>query len=460
MKRRRYAIVDLETTGGIPKRDRIIEIGIVVHDGQTIVDKFQTLVDPERSISGEITRITGITTEMVQGAPKFYEVAKKVVEITEGCIFVAHNVRFDYQFLRAEFKSLGFTFTKRTLCTVKLSRKAFPRLSSYSLGSLIRYFKIDVENRHRAYDDAWATSIVLEKILEKQASSEEGVDLISRGLDLTKLPQKLNPDTVASLPEDCGVYYFLDSGQEIIYIGKSKNIRTRVKQHFSKQTKKTDKLFQQIADISYEVTGSELAALLKESKEIKEILPSINKIQKTNDYKFAVERALDKSGYSHYKVVSASKSHEPLSYFGSRKSALAHIAQISDVYLLCHKVNKIDKSKNSCFNYEVSKCNGACIGEELSYDYNERFEESLVMMNRLFEENFLLIDEGINIGQRSIFLVEEGHYRGYGYVDEQDQNYGIEELKECVRYENVNPEADMILRNYMWSNPDLEVLFF
>lgn len=460
MKKRRYAIVDLETTGGIPKRDRIIEIGIVVHDGSEIVDKYQTLVNPERSISREITRITGITTEMVQGAPKFYEVAKHVVEITEGCIFVAHNVRFDYQFLRAEFKSLGFTFSKRTLCTVKLSRKAFPRLSSYSLGSLIRYFKIDVENRHRAYDDAFATGIVLEKILEKQAYSSEDLDLISSGLDLTKLPEKLNPDTVASLPEDCGVYYFLGSSQEIIYIGKSKNIRTRVKQHFSKQTKKTDKLFLQVADISYEVTGSELAALLKESKEIKEVLPSVNRIQKTSDYKFAVQKATDKSGYEYYKVVSSAKAEKPLSYFGSRKSAHNHIVRITDVYGLCHKVNKLDKSKNTCFKYEVGKCNGACIGEELSYEYNERFTDSLVMMNRLFEENFLLIDEGIELGQRSVFLVEEGHYRGYGYVDEQDQDYGIEELKECIKYEGINPEADMILRNFMWSNPDLEVLFF
>ena len=458
MKKRKYAIVDLETTGGIPKRDKVIEIGIIIHDGKTIIDQFQTLINPERSISSQITRITGITNEMVVDAPKFYEVAKEVVEIMDKCIFVAHNVRFDYQFLRAEYKSLGFTFTKRTLCTVKLSRKAFPSLKSYSLGSLISHFNIRVDHRHRAYDDAFATSILLEKILAKQQDWEE--DLVQSGLELTKLPKNLSPDLIDKLPDDCGVYYFLDDQQRIVYIGKSKNIRQRAKQHFSKQTIKTDKLFQQVADISYELTGSELAALLKESKEIKEVLPEINKIQKNSDYKIAVVRQLDKSGYAYYKLANASKAEKPLSFFGSRKSALAHIEQIGESYLLCHKVNKIDKSKNTCFNYEVAKCNGACIGEEPPHEYNQRFEDSLMMMNRLFDENFIVLDEGLEFGQRSIFLVEEGHYRGYGYIDEQSMNYGIEEMKETIKYEKVNPEADIILRNYIWSNPGLEVLYF
>ena len=145
-----YAVVDLETTGGIPKRDRITEIAIIVFDGENIVREYQSLVNPERMIPPHITRITGISNDMVEDAPKFYEIAKDIIETIGNAIFVAHNVRFDYQFLREEFRSLGFTFTKRKLCSVRLSRKAFPGLKSYTLGNLIKYFKIEVKNRHRA----------------------------------------------------------------------------------------------------------------------------------------------------------------------------------------------------------------------------------------------------------------------------------------------------------------------
>ena len=457
---RKYAIVDLETTGGIPKRDKITEIAIIIYDGDKILNDFKSLVNPERSIPPNITRITGITNEMVETAPKFYEIAKEVLEVMEDTIFVAHNVRFDYQFLREEFKSLGYTFTKRNLCTVRLSRKAFPKLLSYSLGNLIRYFKIKVENRHRAYDDAYATTILLDKIFKQQEDSQGITDLVNASLKLTKLPKALNEDDIDDLPEECGVYYFRDSNDTVIYVGKSINIKKRIKQHFSKQTTKTDKLFQKVADISYEVTGSELASLLKESKEIKEIQPEINKIQKTKDYKYAIIKTSDKSGYFQYSVVKADKTEVALSYYGARKSALNHIEQIGEAFQLCLKINKIDKSKTSCFNYGVLKCQGACIGEEPPYLYNERFNESAVLVNRLFEENFVLLEEGRQLSEKAVFLVEGGHYRGFGYMDMADVVYGIEELKESVQYEALNPEADLILRNYMWSHDHVEIIHF
>ena len=458
--KQKYAIVDLETTGGIPKRDKITEIGIVLFDGTQIVEKFESLVNPQRTIPPHITRITGITNEMIEDAPKFFEIAKKVIEITEGSIFVAHNVRFDYQFLREEFKSLGFTFTRRNLCTVKLSRKAFPGLKSYSLGNLIRYFKIEVANRHRAYDDAWATTIILKKIFENQNSTSEIKDLVNASLKLTKLPNGLKPEDIDVLPEACGVYYFSDSSNQICYIGKSKNIKERVKQHFGKQTKKTDRMFKEVTQISFEITGSELASLVLESKEIKKELPQINKIQKTRDYKYAVIKASDKSGYGKYKIVKSDKAESPLSYYGSRKSALNHIEQIGETFSLCHKINGIDNAQHSCFNHSIGKCLGGCIGEEPPVYYNERFEESANALNRLFEENFYIVDEGRTQDEKAIILVENGHYQGFGYLSTEDAILGIEELKECIKYEKINPEADMIIRNYIWSNPRLEVCHF
>ncbi len=458
-KNKRYAVVDLETTGGITNRDKITEVAIILFDGQEVIEEFQSLVNPERSIPPNITRITGISNAMVADAPKFYEIAKTIIELTEGAIFVAHNVRFDYQFLRQEFRSLGYTFTRRNLCTVRLSRNTFPRLKSYSLGNLIKYFKIKVEHRHRAYDDAKATTILLKKIFEEQGT-EDINQLVKQTIKLTKLPRDIKPSDVENLPEQCGVYYFADKKGFVIYIGKSINIKSRVKQHFSKQTKKTDNLFQKVADISYEITGSELASLIKESKEIKDVQPEINKIQKVKVNKYAIVVALDKSGYKKYKIVKADKADNPLSYYGSRKSALNHIEQIGEAFQLCQKVNGLDRSTNTCFNYELVRCQGACIGEEPPYLYNERFEESTHLMNRLFEENFLLLEEGREPNEQAVFLVEMGHYRGYGYLNVEDVQYGIEELKECINYEPINPEADLILRNYMWSHPELEVHHF
>ncbi len=460
MSRQKYAVVDIETTGGIPKRDKITEIAVIIYDGKEIIDEFQSLVNPERSIPPHITRITGITNEMVEDAPKFYEIAKDVIDILENSIFVAHNVRFDYQFIREEFRSLGFTFTKRKLCSVRLSRKAFPGLRSYALGSLIKYFKIEVNNRHRAYDDAWATTIILGKILDLQTTKKEVSDMVREGIKLTKLPQGITPEMVESLPESCGVYYMSDDSGRVIYIGKSINIQERIKQHFSKDHTKANKLLRKVADISYELTGNELASLIKESYEIKQVMPEVNKIQKNRHYAYAIVKAEDKSGYFKYDVVKADKTESALSYYNSRKSALRHIEQITEVHGLCMKVNGLDKGQTSCFNYGIDKCMGACIGDEFPITYNERFEYSMESINRIFEENFIILDEGRHKDERCVFLVEDGHFQGYGYIEIDLESYGIEELKESVHYRKLNPEADLILRNHMWSHPGLTIKYF
>ncbi len=456
----KYAVVDLETTGGIPKRDKITEVAIIIYDGHTIINEYQSLINPERTIPPHITRITGITNEMVEDAPKFYEIAKEIIDTIGNSIFVAHNVRFDYQFLREEFLSLGYTFTKRKLCSVKLSRKAFPGLKSYALGNLIKYFKIDVQNRHRAYDDAWATTIILGKILAIDASDASRKLLVDESIKLTQLPEALTPDDIKALPAKCGVYYFSDINGTLIYIGKSINIRSRVKQHFSKHNSKTNKLLRKVHNISYELTGNELASLVLESYEIKKELPEINKAQKRREYAYAVIKDADKSGYAKYKVVKANTTDAALSYYSSRKAAMSHIEQITEVYGLCHKINGNDKSTTSCFNYGLDKCTGACIGMEFPLTYNERFKDSLQLMNRIFEENMIIIADGREVSEKCVFLVEDGHYQGHGYIDVEYMNYGIEELKESIKYRKMNPEADLIVRNYIWGHPEVIVKKF
>lgn len=456
----KYAVIDLETTGGIPKRDKITEIAIIVFDGHEVIAEFQSLVNPERAIPPHITRITGITNEMVEDAPRFYEIAKEVIELTESCVFVAHNVRFDYSFLTEEFKSLGYTYTRRNLCTVKLSRKAFPGLRSYSLGNLIKYFGIEVKNRHRAYDDAYATTILLEKIFSQQEDKDEVKSLVREAIKLTKLPKAISLETIENLPQDCGVYYFRDAYGEIVYIGKSKNIFQRVKQHFSKYTKKSDKLFQQVADIEYEITGSELISLIHESYEIKKHQPSINKVQKNKEFNYAIIQSQDKSGYYKYDVVTRAKAENALSYYSSRKSALQHIETISEHFELCLKVNGIDTAHDSCFKFGIQKCKGACIGQEMIHSYNERFQESTYHLNRLFNENFIIIEDGRSADEKAVVLVEDGHFKSYSYIPTEQSISSIEQIKDQFENFTFNPEADQLIRNYMWSNIQLKIIYF
>ncbi|MFM8432597.1 MAG: exonuclease domain-containing protein, partial [Bacteroidota bacterium] len=238
----KYAIVDIETTGGNAFTDRITEVAIYIHDGKKVVDEFSSLINPERPIPPYVARLTGISDEMVATAPRFYEIAKEIVNLTEDCVFVAHNVQFDYHFLRHEFRSLGYTYNRDQVCTVRLSRKLLPGHPSYSLGRLCERLGITLENRHRAGGDALATVRLFELLLETDKE-----DWISRSMKNDHLNVRFPPDfdrkIVDRLPEDAGVYYFHNEDGKVIYVGKSTNIRKRVLSHFAnKQSRKAIEL--------------------------------------------------------------------------------------------------------------------------------------------------------------------------------------------------------------------------
>ena len=235
---KKYAIIDIETTGGSANREKITEIAIIVHDGEKILDTYETLINPERSIPYFITQVTGISDKMVADAPKFYEIAKNIVTLTEGAIFVAHNVRFDYGFIQEEFKRLGFTYMRKQLCTVRLSRQAFPGLRSYALGNLIKHFNIQVKDRHRAMADAAATTLIFEKILALEVNQEKADMMVNQGIKENALPNGISLETLHKLPETCGVYYLHDNDGTVTYVGKSINIQKRLFEHFKDKTSK------------------------------------------------------------------------------------------------------------------------------------------------------------------------------------------------------------------------------
>ena len=463
MAKKKYAIIDIETTGGMATRDRITEIGIVIHDGENIVDEYESLIDPGRSIPPNITRITGITNEMVAGAPKFYEVAKTIVEMTEGAIFVAHNVRFDYGFIKNAFDELGYTFTKRQLCTVRLSRKAFPGLRSYSLGNLIKHFGIHVNARHRALDDARATAILLGKILKSEENHLHINDLVNAGIKESKLPRNISLEFLHGLPEKCGVYYLYNEYGDPVYIGKSINIKKRVMQHFSKTTKKAENLQKFVHTISFELTGSELASMIWESQEIKKHQPQINKAQRTREYPYFIYQFVDDDGYVCFDISKASIKNEKgkmiLGYYSSTRSAKAMLRNLLEALELCEfKTGLVKTMPGSCYAYKIRKCHGACVSEEAISTYNERAQEASLYLNKTFQDDLLLIDVGRQEDERSVYLIQDGHFRGYGYMSIEDMDHGIEEMLETVQYVKPNPEMNQIVRNYLLDGKPKQVV--
>ncbi len=461
---RLYAIIDIETTGGKAYRNRITEVAIALHDGTKVVERWESLINPECAIPYGITQLTGITQEMVQDAPKFYEVAKKIVEMTQGAIFVAHNVRFDYSFLREEFKRLGYTYSRRQLCTVRLSRKAFPGLKSYSLGNLIKHFKIKVKARHRAMADVNATIVLLEKILTQETGEAQAKEMINLGIKESLLPSNLSLEELHSLPEACGVYYFHDKKGQLVYVGKSINIKKRVAEHFSKVTEKARKLQQYVHDISYETTGSELLALLYESHEIKKHRPYVNRAQRVRHFPFVIHTFEDAKGYMHFDVgkplAAERKKLRVVAEYPKLAHAKRHLQSKIKDYELCGKLCGLEKSSSFCFQYHLKQCKGGCGGLESAESYNERANEALEQLSNVFERDFVVIDKGRSEEERSIVLVEDGEYSGFGYIDAAESISSVSALRHSITAYDSNPEVKRIIRGYLHKNPKTKVIYF
>ncbi len=451
-----YAIVDLETTGTSARNGRITEVGIVLFDGEKIINQFSSLVNPERSIPWEITRITGISNEMVQSAPKFYEVAKKIVELTQDAIFVAHNVGFDYGFLRKEFGALGFTFSRKQLCTVRLMRKVFPGFRSYSLGNLIKRFDIEVENRHRALDDALATTELLRRVLRKNEGEEELNLLVNEGLKSSNLPKQIDLEFLHSIPDETGVYYMHDMEGDVIYVGKALNIRKRIMQHFADKTTKGNLIHEYVADITWEIMGSELAALLHESAEIKRIQPKLNRALSQRLLPFVIWSFMDEHGYICFesgkmtRAEAKKKKYKLLADFPKKATARSRMRQAATEFGLCLRLSGIEKVQKPCFNFHIKTCQGACIQKEDPSSYNNRAEAAMEMLSRISNDTFIIIDKGRTPDEKLVVLVEGGDYQGFGYVNEADSmGNDLESIRDIITPAYHHQDSILIIRRWL-----------
>lgn len=443
-----YAILDIETTGLSPINEKIIEIAIFIHDGNKVIEEYNTLVNPERTIPYNITRLTGITNEMVEDAPRFWEIAKDIVMLTEDKSIVAHNASFDYNFIRNEFKSLGYTFKRERLCTVKLSRKILPNHKSYSLGKLCTDLGIIIDGRHRAVGDAYATVKLFEHLLK--------IDPTLDKVGSSKF-YNVSADLIKSLPEEAGVYYFHNQAGDIIYVGKSKNIKTRVFSHFSNEnTERALKMCDEVHDISYELTGSELIALLLESHEIKVQKTKYNRKQRRSTSHYGVYQFTNENGYICFKTE-AIKNEFPVVSFYSAKEAREKMYQLSEKYELCQKLCGLYDASGACFYYQIKQCKGACVGEEPSIEYNKRVQEMLDELSYNWQ-NFFIIDKGRNDDEKSVVKIENGKYLGFGYVDTEFNGKNIDNLSDAIKPYPDNKDIQQIIRTYLRHN-SVEMIF-
>jgi len=272
-----YTIIDVETSG---RTNRITEISVFKYDGEIIVDEFTSLVNPNCYIPEHITALTGIDNSTVANAPEFKDIAQQVLDITQDTVFVAHNVNFDYNVIRNEFKSLNIDFTRKKLCTVRLSRKLLPGHKSYSLGKLCKDLEININGRHRARGDAEATVILFKKLQAQDKARDTFIAFLNKNNKEATLPPNLPKEVFNAIPNATGIYYFKNKKNEIIYVGKAKDIKKRVLSHFYSKAQKSLNMVRETADIDFELSGSELIALLMEDAAIKHHFPYYNKVSK------------------------------------------------------------------------------------------------------------------------------------------------------------------------------------
>lgn len=436
-----FAVVDIETTGGSAQGGGITEIAVLIHDGAEIVREFQTLINPGHGIPSYITGLTGIDNSMVRDAPTFQEIANELWELLNGRVFVAHSVNFDYGFIKEAFLKEGRIFNVQKLCTVRLSRKAFPGLISYSLGRLCESQKIPILARHRAMGDARATAILFDRIVKN--NPEAVFSSLKKNSGESFLPPNFPLSRFQQIPEACGVYYMLNAKGKIIYVGKAINIRERFKGHFSGRVlpQLKQQLKAEVTDLQWQLTGSEIMALLVETLEIKRLWPPFNSALKLPKAVWGLFYYQDGSGYFRFQVARVTKNLIPLETFFSSEEAFQFLRSGIESYRLCQRLCGLRKV--SCEVVQDSTCLGACKSSESPEDYNARVEEFLRLI-RESKRDLMLTLPGRAEGERAFCYFEGGMLSRYSFL-EADGFPDPEQLEVVSRV----PETFYVLRQFI-----------
>ena len=455
-----YAIVDIETTGGYAENHRVTEIAVVHHDGMQVTDRFHTLINPGRRVPYFITGLTGITNEMVMEAPSFQDIANEIHSWLKDRIFVAHNAQFDYSFLKKEFDEAGIHWSTKKLCTVRLGRKIIPGLDSYSLGRLAESLGIDIPDRHRAGGDAEATAKIFDIFLRRD---DQGVitKALKRNSGETILPPNLPKEEFDKLPAKAGVYYFLDSHSQVIYVGKAINIKKRIAGHFTGEARdwSHSNIRNEIHHITYELTGNELVALILESQEIRKLWPKYNLAQKYQVEEWGIYDYEDRNGYLRFAVNLVHRNSKPLIAFTAKGLAWNFLWEKVNEFHLCPKLSGLQTAKGPCYAFQSGTCKGGCEGKETVKRYNKRAQQAIDSFHQE-GETVAIIGKGRSAEEKSLVLVEKGNFLGYGFLDKDESVSDIETARNFINTSKENRMVQSLLNTLLQNPGDNQIVYF
>ncbi|WP_413513184.1 exonuclease domain-containing protein [Myroides odoratus] len=405
-----YAVLDIETTGGQFNEEGITEIAIYKFDGHQVVDQLISLVNPEKEIQPFVVKLTGINSAMLRLAPKFHELAKRIIEITADCVLVAHNASFDYRVLRNEFSRLGYDFQKDTLCTVELAQKLLPEMPSYSLGKLVRTLGIPLADRHRAYGDALATLKLFQLLLSKDTEKTILTAMIKSDIKIGLNPKFF--DITDALPTSVGIYYIHNEEGEIIFIGKSRNIKKKIMQHFTNNSVLFKKVQKETYTVTFEKTGTELIAILKEAEEILLNKPKFNRISKKGIFPYSLYIQTNLQGYFYFSLEKTDGRKRNLMAFTSLSEGRKFVEKITADFELPFYLETLHEKKSKKNTEETF-----CTTFEVAFQEYNKLLVNLLNSYTIDEGSVLILDKGRTINERSAVVIENGKLSGYCFYD-------------------------------------------
>lgn len=445
-----FAIVDIETTGSRFPESGILEIGIVISDGINVIDKYESLVNPEAEIPQFIRNLTGITPSMVVNAPKFSDIAAEVYDILKDKVFVAHNVNFDYGFVKGQLANNGFEIDLPRLCTVRYSRKVFPEFKSYSLGNLARHFNIEGFKHHRAAHDALATELILRQLLRKDKGKFLD-ELIKKRNTEKNLPPMIGAELIEKLPETPGVYYFKDKSGKNLYIGKAVNIKKRIKSHFSGKNglNKDVQFLNNLHSIDYMETGNELLALIIESSEIRKNWPPYNKAQKRLEIRYSLFDYKDRAGQIKIAIkrIRSSQNHEIISFKSLMAAREFIISQFKELGICGAKAGF--GIPGACILDEP--CNETCHTLKTK-NQNKKIENWIQGIKNERNKSFFIKGKGRKKAEVSLLYVDNGKIAGYNFFSHRTNFNEIDALKNNLIQLPIVLEHEYLVGNYFLNN--------
>jgi len=447
-----FAVLGLSTSGKGIRNNRIIDICIVRMEDGVMVEKLESLINPEQHIPGYITERTGIDDETVHDAPTFYELAQEIDRLTQNAIMVGHQVSFLYHVLRSEFQYLNQPFERPKLCAERLCKKLIPNLFSYDLEKLCSSLGIPYISGHLAKRNTDAVLIIFKRLLTLDDTFQVMDAMLAPKPAVMRLPSHMGDEQLTRLPDKAGVYSFQDNGGKVLYVGKAKNIKKRVLGHFQSKTEKENILCNATFSIDFELTGSELIALLLEADSIQRLLPKYNTVQKKSRTAFHIKAYPNSMGILQLAVEEHPALHEPTELFFTKGAAKARLEMLCEKFNLCPKFTGLQRKKGRCKHLKFPDCLGVCCGQEEIHVYNDRAQQAMASLRRE-TDSFIISEKGRTSGEQGFVLVLGGVYKGFGFVDGGQQISSIEEMMDVVQPRKQTYHTLQIIRGYRKKYP-------